>query len=112
VGSPTNVSGPLGLIYIQIRLDQSKAKAQQIQQKLKEQQFDVPGIEMLDVGPTTNTEVRYFRKSEENGANDIVRILQSLDVQNVSAKYISGYGNSTKVKSKQYEIWFAANVFK
>ena len=60
-------------------------------------------------------EVRYFQKSEETKktADDIVRILQeSFDVNNVRPVFISGYENSTKVKPKQYEIWFAADALK
>jgi flagellar basal body-associated protein FliL len=114
-GKSTNVQSSAGLIYIQIRPSYSKAKAQQIQQKLKEKQFDVPDIEPLDVGPTTNTEVRYFQKSEEarKTANDIVDILkESFGIDKVKSVFIPGYENSTKVKPKQYEIWFAADALK
>jgi hypothetical protein len=110
-GKSTNIPGSAGLIYIQIRPTQPLEKAREIQQELIGKGFAVPDIEPLDVGPTTNTEVRYFRESEKDGADAIVSILQRLDVKNVSAKYIPGYTKSIKVKSKQYEIWFAANSF-
>ncbi len=107
----TDVPDSSGLIYIQMRPHLPLEQVQQIRQKLQEQQFAVPDVELLEVGPATTTEVRYFRRGEEEGANRIRDILQSVGVQHVTTKYISGYEDSPKIKPKQYEIWFAANAF-
>jgi hypothetical protein len=73
--------------------------------------FVVPGIERLNTGPTTNTEVRYFRRSEEREATDIASILLKGGLQKVLATYVPGYGNSTKIRSRHFEIWFAPGAF-
>lgn len=101
-----------GLIYIQIQDEEQRTRAQQIRTALKAQNFIAPGIERLKAGPTTGAEVRFFRKNEEEGAKQIVEILQGLQVQGVQAKYIPGYEGSTKIRLKQYEIWFAPGVLK
>ena len=72
--------------------------------------FIVPGIERLRTGPTTGTEVRFFRNTEGDEANRIVTLLQELEVPDVQAKYIPGYEKSTKIRPRHYEIWFASKA--
>jgi hypothetical protein len=56
--------------------------------------------------------VRYFQNSGENMAKEIVGILQGSGVKNVKPTYIPGYENSTKIRPKHFEIWFAPDAFK
>lgn len=93
-------------IYIHIRSESQKRKTRQIAENLKEKGYDVPGIEiMVDKGPR-NTQVRYFRNSEENEAAEFVDILKELGVKDVKIQYIKGYEISPVVRRRNYEIWF------
>lgn len=99
------------LIYLQIRSQTQQANARRVAALLEKNGFDVPGIERLDIGPTVGTEVRFFRKSDENEARKIVSFLQEGRVRDVQTKYIPGYETSRKIKPRQYEIWFAPEAF-
>jgi hypothetical protein len=109
---PLVATGPPARIYLHIQDEEQRTRAQQIEKALEAQKFDVPGIERLKTGPTTGAEVRFFRKGEQEGANQIVDILRDLNVQGVQAQYIPGFEQSTKIRSKHYEIWFASDAFK
>ena len=69
------------------------------------------GIERLDIGPTSATEVRFFRQAEEREAEKIAALLRDAQTRNVQVKYVSGYERSPKIKPWQYEIWFAPDAF-
>jgi hypothetical protein len=42
----------------------------------------------------------------------MINILQDLNVQDVQTNYIPGYEQSTKIKPRQFEIWFAPDALK
>ena len=70
--------------------------------------FNVPEIQKLDVGPD-KTQLKYFRKDDEGGALDIVKLLQEQGMIDVKATLVSGYENSTAMRPKHYELWFSPN---
>lgn len=93
-------------IYIHIRDNSNREKAQNVAASLGDGGYFVPGIERLvDLGPSTN-QLRYFRREEEATAK---AILQNLKAQQIEAKitYIGGYENSSVIKPLHFELWFA-----
>lgn len=93
-------------VYIQIGDEKQSDAAKAIQSKLRENDFNVPGIERVGNVPRA-TEVRYFRNDEKDEANRIVALLLSSNVPDAQAKYISGFENSKTLRPRQYEIWFS-----
>ena len=63
-------------------------------------------------GVPTTTQVRFYRKSDYDLANQICRTLNSLGVQGASAIYIIGFEDSTAVRPNHFEIWFGLNSLK
>lgn len=96
-------------IYIHIRANKQKERAKQIAEKLREEGYVVPGIEILVEKGPSNTQVRYFRKTEENEATEITNVIKDLGVNDVEKQYTTGYETSPVVRSRQYEIWFGHN---
>ena len=73
--------------------------------------FVVPGIEVLAQGPN-RTEVRYFRRSEESGAAEIVAHLERAGITNVRSTFVAGYEESTRIRPGHYEVWFAPDALR
>jgi hypothetical protein len=108
IESDPNVARTIARVFIHIRDKSQHASARRIATLLQKQGFIVPGVEILvDRGPTT-TQVRYFRRDEADEARRIVKILLEAGVRDASESLVAGYENSTGVKPRQYEIWFAA----
>lgn len=65
----------------------------------------VPGIQRLDVGPSS-TELRYFKKSDEVEA---IRIGQELHAAGIEAhvRYVPGFENSKSIRPRHYELWIS-----
>lgn len=101
------------VIYIQIPDEGQRPRAEKIQAKLKEAGYVVPGIENVGgkARAPAKTELRYFRTSEENEANQVVDILKSLNV-NIEPKYIPGFEKSKAVKPGTYELWLSPDSLK
>lgn len=99
------------LIYIQIRDESQRVKAKQIVTRLREQGYVVPGIERVDRGPTT-TQVKFFRSDERGEAANIADILQGMGVKDAKPQLVPGFEHSTKLRARQYEIWFGPNDLK
>lgn len=92
-------------IFIQISDPQQRGLARQIQSKLEENKYLVPGIENVAKAPTNN-ELRYFHRIEEADARNAVELVRPL-VGNIRPRYVKGYEDSTLIKPKQFEIWLA-----
>ena len=99
------------IIYIHIQKEQQRGPAQRAERSLERNDLNVVGIERLDIGPTSATEVRFFRQAEEREAEKIAALLRDAQTRNVQVKYVSGYERSPKIKPRQYEIWFAPDAF-
>jgi hypothetical protein len=91
------------LVYIQVRDDNQRPAAEQIQKALKAKGFVVPGIETVSKGPN-ESEVRFFRDSDA----DLARSVESaLPISGAKAKYVRGYENSPNLRPRQIELWLA-----
>jgi hypothetical protein len=73
--------------------------------------FAVPGIEILPQGPN-RTEVRYFRRTEAAGADEIVAYLEGAGIAGVRSTYVPGYEESTRIRPGHYEVWFAPDALR
>lgn len=98
-----------GRIYMHIRNEGQRNTAKVILEKLDKKGFATPGIELVNVGPGAQTEVRFFRKSEETEANEIAAFLKGLNVSDAATAYVPGFENSTALRTRHYEIWFSPN---
>lgn len=94
-------------VYVHIRSEGQRNTAKVILDKLEKKGLNMPGIELVNVGPTSQTEVRYFRKSEEAEASEIANFLRELNVSDAVVKYVPGFESSTALRSRHYEIWFS-----
>src|SRR5215204_1783663 len=100
-----NVTNLPARVYIHIRNESARTVAKHIQDTLSENAFNVPGIELMDVGPETN-EVRFFRRSEEVEANRIQKLLQTV-IGRVETKYVPGFEDSPSMRARHFEVWLA-----
>ncbi len=66
----------------------------------------MPGIENVGKKAPKNSQLRYFRKSENSEADEIVRIIKGFGIDDMEARYIPGYADSSNSNIRQYEIWF------
>ena len=96
-------------VYTHIRNESQRNTAEIIRGRLDKKGYNTPGIEVVNIGPSTQPEVRFFRKSEEKEANEIAAFLKELNVTDVTTKYVSGYEDSTQLRSRHFEIWFSPN---
>jgi hypothetical protein len=97
-------------VYIHIRKKLQSEKAKKVGDVLEKNGYLVPKTEILvDMGPK-ETQVRYFRESEQETASEIVSILNEAGIFPAKTSYISGYENSELVKPLQFEIWFNENL--
>ena len=67
----------------------------------------VPGIE-LKAGPQ-NTELRYFKREEEEEAQSIVDALSELGIRVILTDLSARYQDSTGIRPRHYELWFGRN---
>jgi hypothetical protein len=93
-------------VYFHIRTEAQRAQAVNLVKSLGARaEVDVPGIERLDVGPTT-TELRFFRRAEEQEARQIAEAITTLGTP-AAATYVPGYEGSTNIRQRHYELWIA-----
>jgi Novel STAND NTPase 1 len=103
---------PRARVYVQVR-DQEQADnvRKQFGSLYKQSRFVFPGIEILpQVGPN-QTEVRYFRKAERAGAEEIAGLLRQGGIE-AQVTYIPGYEASARIRPGHYEIWFARDALR
>jgi tetratricopeptide (TPR) repeat protein len=94
------------LIYIQVADEDQRGRARKVQQKLQEQGYLAPGIEIVTKNQIKNTQLRHFHDddTEKEDAQQILKILNELGVT-AELVYASGYKDSKNIRSRQYEIW-------
>src|SRR5262249_52569576 len=88
-------------VYIQIKDDSQKADATNIQKQLRDNGFVAPGIEIVGAKMPLQTELRYFRTSDEKQALELTQLIQ----HGAQKKFIPGW--ETKAPLNQYELWLA-----
>jgi hypothetical protein len=102
-------------VYLQIVDQNDRAFANDMGKKMQEAGFIVLGVEYRpqayrpDVSRGLKmTDVRYYKKTDEAGAQKVVDILKRAGVDPVRLNYL-GLENDPKVRANHYEVWFAAN---
>lgn len=94
-------------VYLHISDERQRTRANQIAVQLQKSGIVVPGVQRVD--PVRRNEVRYFREADARGAEQIAQLLsRTLGVDGVVPVWTRGY--ETKVRSRQYELWFAADA--
>ena len=99
------------VVYIHIQNEQQRDKAELIKSNLEDNEFSVPGIELVSVGPTNN-QLRYFRKREEDEANLIIYKLENAINYKLDSVKIVLLDNSkflAVTKPRTYELWLKKN---
>ena len=101
-------------VYIHIQNAEQKTAAEQVQKRLQQSGFVVPGIQNVGTRNLSSTDVRFFKNNEEeSGLSERVKqMLQKAGVADVKVRFISGYEDSKTMRPKHLEIWFAADAFK
>lgn len=101
-------------VYIQILNEQQRPSAKNIQKLLefnKDEKFLVPGIEYRSDVRLEGTQIRYFRQEDRDEARQILTILESQGIKNVSTQPFISYGKSNSMRPKHLELWLAADAF-
>ncbi len=96
-------------VYMHIRSEDQRNTAKVILDKLDRKGFNMPGIELVNVGPVNQAELRFFRKVEEAEAKEIAGFLKELNVSDIVTRYVPGFENSIVLRSRHFEIWFGPN---
>lgn len=109
--SQTNADQLPSRVYIHIPDERQRSSARESATLLRSNKFDVPGIELVNNLRLKGTQVRYFRKIDGGLASQVVQLLQSQGVGNVRVLYVPGYEDSTAMRPKHLEVWFAADAF-
>lgn len=109
-----SVTTPVGSVqprvFLQIVNPNDRDYAQGMKKRLEEAGFEVPGIETVErAAGLKNTEVRYYKKADQADAVRLLDTLREAGVKSPAIFYL-GLENSKKVRSKTYEVWFAAGA--
>ena len=76
---------------------------------LREAGFEVSPEEMVPADRMPRqTDLRYFRRSEQQGADDASSALARSGVGRLAPKYIEGYEHSISLRPCHYELWLVA----
>jgi hypothetical protein len=94
-------------IYMRITDDSQQETANKAAESLKAAGYLVPKLQKVSSGPPVN-ELRYYKESEQGLATEVEAVLKSSGVDNVKSKYLRGYENSTLMRPKHFELWFAS----
>ena len=102
--SPSTQARIAPRVYIQIRDESQRNEADRAAKVLRDAKFIVPGIEVVNVGPSV-TELRYLEAEEEDEAKRAIRVLADAGIQSIP-RFVQ-----LKVRSKarpfHYELWLA-----
>ncbi|MDP9171141.1 MAG: hypothetical protein M3N54_11030 [Acidobacteriota bacterium] len=97
-------------LYLQIRTESDRSVAQQVQRLLAGSNLTVPGIELVNTGPSTS-EIRYYHASDQPEAVELARKLTAAGIPTVP-KDSSAFAKTlnSRVPEKQIELWLAPGV--
>jgi len=99
------------VVYIQIQNEQQRNQAKSIKLNLEDNEFSVPGIELVSDGPTIN-QLRYYRKREEDEANQIIQTLRNVigfETDRVKLVLLDNPKFLAVTKPRTYELWLKKN---
>lgn len=95
-------------IYFHISSSSQRENAQDLRERLVSalgSDFSVPGIERRD-GPTSS-ELRFFKKAEEDEANRIAKMLKDLGLSVAVRDLSNRYEDSKSIRPRHYELWLS-----
>lgn len=114
--APIDISGPpttptvavdtAPTVYIHIRSEGDRLAALAWRRLLRAQGVTAPGIELVGERSPSRSELRFFRRSEEQQAAQL-RDWMSRAGAMVQLKYIPGFEESRRIRPLQFEVWFA-----
>lgn len=91
-------------VYFHIKREAQRSQAHRAAAALSAKgDIEVPGIQKLDVGPSS-TELRFFRRSEEAEAVKIGNNLKALGIE-ATVRYVPGFEDSKSIRPRHYELW-------
>jgi hypothetical protein len=97
-----------GLVYVQIQCDQQRGVAAEAKRLLVTSDFAVTAPERLDVGPTSISEVRYFRKEDSARAERAAEALHRMG--RVWTMYVPPARDARSTPGGQLELWIARDL--
>lgn len=94
-------------VYVHIRDEAQRDFARSLARAIESGGLGVvvPGIQRLDVGPTTRSELRYFRDAEQAEAERIGSALRAAGAGDLLVKKVPGYETSTRFRPRHFELW-------
>jgi hypothetical protein len=100
------VARSLPRIFIHIRSNGDRERAQAVAERLRESEYVVLGIEWLkDTGPG-NSQLRFFRMGDEEEAWKIHETLREMGIE-LDPIFTPGFEESDEIRPGHFEIWFA-----
>jgi hypothetical protein len=112
-GGPTGSAAKLTLqagarVYLQIVDPRDRDYADRIGADLTNHDFKVMGVEYVkNAARLKNTEVRYYKRSDQAGAERLLDVLHAAGARSATLLYL-GLENNANVRPNHYEVWFAA----
>jgi cell division protein FtsB len=105
--APASVDPP-ARVYLQIVSDGDRAFAAAIGKRLGNYGFRSMGVELVErAARLKNSEVRYYKKVDEDGAR---RLQDALEKEGVSTALLYLNLETARVRANHFEVWFAAGV--
>lgn len=106
----TAVRLPPARVFMQVVTSDDRAHADTVGARLAAAGFLMLGVEYVTRAPRLRTtEVRYYRKDDEPGAQQLLQALRAAGEPDAVLLYL-GLENNPRVRRRQYEIWFAAGA--
>jgi hypothetical protein len=110
--NPPNYDRLRARVYMHIQDEEQSEGAKEVGRQLKQARFLIPPIQNVGKRKIVVAEVRYFRNNEVETqlGNQVVDILRRAGV-NARLRYVSGFEDSTAMRPKHFEVWFALDDF-
>ncbi len=98
------------IIFIQFPNEDTRKIANQWRNFLKASGYFAPNVENVGENAPLQNELRYFRNSDKEQGEKIVKFLSDSQNLTVVLKLISGYEDSVLIKENQFELWFNTEI--
>jgi len=93
-------------VFIHIRDEAQRDSARRLQEELRAQKYDAPGIEKVNVGPQ-RPDVRYFLSADAEEAERVAKVFRSFGGANAQPQFIAMAKGHEPPRPRSYEIWYA-----
>ena len=98
------VPRPMTLVYVHVRSEAQRARAEQLIQPLATRGVRVTGIRVVSAGPRA-AQMRFFHADEANEAARVARVLREVGLPQANVKRVRG--SEKRATPRQYELWLA-----